>query len=75
MYSLRTRITVTMLCVILVALVIVTLLSAIFIRRIESHKSDQLLIMLCEPGQRSLDYYFDSVENSVIKVTSFIGKH
>lgn len=60
-----------MLCVILAALVIVTLLSAMFIRRTESHKSDQLLVMLCESGQRSLDYYFDSVENSVLKVTSF----
>jgi diguanylate cyclase (GGDEF)-like protein len=27
--------------------------------------------MLCENGGRSLDYYFDSVENSVLKVTSF----
>lgn len=71
MNSLRTRITVTMLCVILAALVIVTLLSAIFIRRTESHKSDQLLLMLCESGERSLDYYFDSVQNSVLKVKSF----
>lgn len=71
MHSLRTRITVTMLCVILAALVIVTLLSAIFIRRTESHKSDQLLLMLCESGERSLDYYFDSVQNSVLKVKSF----
>lgn len=60
-----------MLCVILAALVIVTLLSAIFIRRTESHKSDQLLLMLCESGERSLDYYFDSVQNSVLKVKSF----
>ena len=27
--------------------------------------------MLCDTGARSLDYYFDSVQNSVIKVTSF----
>lgn len=71
MHSLRTRITVTMLCVILSVLVIVTFLSAVFIRNTESQKSDQLLLMLCETGERSLDYYFDSVQNSVHKVTSF----
>ena len=72
MRSLRTRITVTTLCVILSALVIVTILSAIFIRTTESHKSEQLLEMLCETGERSLDYYFDSVQNSVLKVASFV---
>ncbi len=71
MRSLRTRITVMMLCVILTALAIVTLLSAIFIRKTESQKADQLLLMLCESGERSLDYYFDSVQNSVLKVTSY----
>ena len=60
-----------MLCVILAALALTTLLSAVFIRTTESHKSDQLLRMLCGSGQRSLDYYFDSVQNTVTKVTSF----
>ena len=72
MHSLRTRITVTMLCLILAALVIVTLLSAIFIRNTESHKSDQLLMMLCESGEQSLNYYFDSVQNSVLRVSAFV---
>ncbi len=70
-HSLRTRITMTVLCVILAALAVTTLLSAVFIRKTESNKSDQLLQMLCESGERSLDYYFDSVQNSVLKVTSY----
>ena len=70
-HSLRTRFTVTMLCVIVVALAVTTMLSAIFIRTTESHKSDKLLQMLCLSGERSLDYYFDSVQNTVLKVTSF----
>lgn len=70
-HSLRTAITFTMLCVILISLVVTTLLSAVFIRTTESHKSDQLLQMLCTSGQRSLDYYFDSVQNTITKVTSF----
>ena len=72
MRSLRTRITVTMLCVIFVALLFTTLLSAIFIRRTESRKTDQLLLMLCKNGEQSLDYYFDSVQNSVERVASFV---
>ena len=72
MHSLRTRITVTMLCLILVTLLIVTSLSALFIRRTESHKSDQLLLMLCESGEQSLDYYFDSVQNSGLRVSAFV---
>ena len=71
-HSLRTRITVTMLCVILVALAVTTLLSAVFIRTTESRKSNQQLRMLCETGERSLDYYFDSVQNTVTKVTSYV---
>ncbi|WP_024865327.1 sensor domain-containing diguanylate cyclase [Butyrivibrio sp. FCS014] len=72
MRSLRTRITATMLCVIFIALVFTTLLSAIFIRRTESRKTDQLLLMLCKMGEQSLDYYFDSVQDSVDRVSSFV---
>ena len=56
---------------ILAALVVITLLSTVFIRRTESHKSVQLLNMLCETGERSLDYYFDNIQNTVSKVTSY----
>lgn len=70
-HSLRTAITFTMLCVIVASLAVTTLLSAVFIRRTESDKSDELLRMLCVSGQRSLDYYFNSVQNTVSKVTSY----
>ncbi len=72
MRSLRTRITATILCVIFLALVVVTLLSAVFIRRTESRKTDQLLLMLCKNGEESLNYYFDSVQNSVERVAAFV---
>ena len=72
MRSLRTRITATMLCVIFLALLFTTLLSAIFIRRTESRKTDQLLLMLCKNGEKSLNYYFGSVQDSVERVASFV---
>ena len=72
MRSLRTRITATMLCVIFLALLFTTLLSAIFIRRTESRKTDQLLLMLCKNGEKSLNYYFGSIQDSVERVASFV---
>ncbi len=72
MRSLRTKLAVTMLCVMFAVILVITLLSAIFIRNTASRKSDQLLLMLCENGQYSLNYYFDSVENSVNKITDFV---
>ncbi len=71
MRSLRTKITFMMVCVLLVALSVVSVLTTVFIRKTERHKSDQLLLLLCETGERNLDYYFNSVQRSVGKVASF----
>lgn len=72
MQSLRTRITMMTVCVVIFAVSIITLLSAVFIQRTEHHKSDQLLLLLCETGEKNLDYYFNSVQKSVAKVDSFV---
>ncbi len=72
MRSLKTRLAITMLFVIFTVIMVITLLSVIFIRRTASRKADQLLLMLCENGQYSLNYYFDSVQNSVNDITSFV---
>ena len=74
MKSLRTKITVMTLLVVVVAVTIVTILSVIFIIKTEHRESDQLLLLLCETGERNLDYYFNSVQKSVEKVASFAEK-
>ena len=74
MHSLRTKITLLTVCVIVIAVCVVTLLSVLFIRNNEHHQSDQLLLLLCETGERNLDYYFNSVQRSVDKVSSFAEK-
>lgn len=61
-----------MLCVMFTVIMFITLLSAVFIRNTASRKSDQLLLMLCENGQYSLNYYFDSVQDSVNDITAFV---
>ena len=58
-------------CVVIIALTAVTLLSVMFIRNNKRLESDQLLLLLCETGERNLNYYFNSVQKSVTKVASF----
>lgn len=72
MRSLKSKLSVTILFVIFAVILVITLFSAIFIRRTASRKADQLLLMLCENGQYSLNYYFDSVQHSVDKITTFV---
>ncbi len=72
MHSLRTRITLMTVCVVLFALTVVMAFSVIFIRTNEHHKSEQLLLLLCETGERNLEYYFTSVQRSVRRVASFV---
>ena len=72
MRSLRTRLTMLTVWVVIVTVVSMTLISVVFIRNNEHRKSDQLLLLLCETGERNLNYYFNSVQQSVEKVASFV---
>lgn len=72
MHSLRTRFALLTVWMIVIAVGVVTFVSVLFIQRNERHDSDQLLLLLCETGERNLDYYFNSVQNSVRKVATFV---
>ncbi|MBR0366008.1 MAG: diguanylate cyclase [Clostridia bacterium] len=72
MRSLRTKITVMTLLIVLFAVTVVTALSVFFIRKTEHKKSEQLLLLFCDTGERNLEYYFSSVERSVEKVAAFV---
>lgn len=72
MHSLRTKITLMTICMIVVAVAAVSVLSVVFIRGNEQERSNQLLLLLCETGERNLDFYFDSVQKSVQKVARFV---
>ncbi len=72
MRSLRTKITAMMVIVLLVALTMITISTTVFIRKTEHNKSDQLLLLLCETGERNLDYYFNSVQKSVENVANYV---
>lgn len=72
MRSLRTRMTLLTLCVIIITVASMAILSVFFIRSTEQQKSNQLLLLLCETGEKNLDYYFGSVQKSVSKIASFV---
>ena len=71
MKSLRTKITFVTICVITLAIIVVSSLSVFFIRNTEHKKSDQFLLLLADTGKENLDYYFDSVQRSVEKVSKY----
>ena len=72
MRSLRTKMTLLTVFAIIVAVVSVMVLSVLFIRSTEHRKSDQLLLLLCETGEKNLDYYFNSVQKSVRKLATHV---
>ena len=47
-------------------------LGVLFIRKSERQETNQLLLLLSETGERNLDYYFNSVQKSVGKVSTFV---
>ena len=71
MRSLRSRIVLLAVVICVIAVLVVTLLSVIFIRNAEDRKSEQLMLLLCETGERNINYYFTSVEQSVRKVAEY----
>ena len=74
MHSLRTKIVMMAVFMIVAVVLVITVTSVLFIRNTEHRKSDQLLLLLCETGERNLNYYFTSVEKSVKKMASYTEK-
>ena len=70
MKSLRTKITFINIIIIVITVLIVSSVSVYFIRNTEHRKSNQLLMLLAEIGKTNLDYYFNSVQKSVGKVSA-----
>ena len=72
MHSIRTKITLFTECAIVVAMVIAGAFGVSAIKDIGSRSADQLLLMLCQTGQKNLNHYFESVEQSVEMVSAYV---
>lgn len=72
MKSIRTKITMMTVCAVAAAMIVATVVGAVLIRSIGSRSSDKLLNLLCETGEKNLDYYFNRVEQSVEMVSAYV---
>ena len=72
MHSIKTKITAMTVCVIVIAMVIATVFGVMAIRDIGNRDAEQTLLLLCETGQKDLNYYFQNVEGSVETVASYV---
>ncbi|MBQ6479886.1 MAG: diguanylate cyclase [Anaerolineaceae bacterium] len=72
MTSIRTKTTLLTICEIVITITVATLLGITAIRNIGNKSSDRMLHLLCESGEKNLDYYFESVEQSVEMVSAYV---
>ena len=72
MHSIKTRLTAMTVCIVVIVMVIATTLGVNAIRDIGNHNAEQTLLLLCQTGQKDLDYYFQNVESSVKTVAAFV---
>ena len=71
MRSIRTKITLLTLCAAIVVLAVTTVMSVMSLRKLGTETSEQILYLLCEEGQKNLNAYFRSVEQSVEAVSGY----
>ena len=72
MRSIKTRIILLNVIAMVVGIFVATLISAISISNLNHESSEQQLALLCETGKSNLNYYFESVEQSVNTVSKLI---
>ena len=70
--SIRTKVSLLTLCGIIIAVTISAVLGVAVISRTGDEYARQSLRLLCETGEKNLDYYFNSVEQSVINVQAYV---
>ena len=71
MKSIRSKITVLTVSAVAAAMIIATFLGVLAIRNMANSNAERTLRLLCETGEKNLDAYFDSIEQSVETVSSF----
>ena len=72
MRSIRTKYMLLIVCAIVVALGIATLIGALSIKDLGKNDTDKMLDMMCTTGALNLESYFDDVEDSVETVAALV---
>lgn len=74
MKSIRSKVILLTVITIIASLAITTILGVIALGSTGKKNAEEKLLLLCQSGQRNLNHYFESMEQSVESVSSFI-KH
>ena len=73
MSSIKTRMTLLTVAAVIASLTLATLLGVLAVRNTGVNSSEQILRLLCETGEKNIDAYFVSTEQSVGTVCEFIS--
>ncbi len=71
MRSIRTKITLFIVCAIIVSMLIATAVAAFSISRLGTNSAYEILALLAESGEKNLDAHFDSVAQSVDVISEY----
>ena len=71
-HSIKTKIMLMTTCAILVVIFVATFSGVMVIRNVGNTSAEQMLQLLCESGEKNLDHYFESVEQSVEMVSAYV---
>ena len=71
MRSIRTKISIITITAVVLTMAVATVIGIYAVRRIGKDSSNQMLYLLCETGEKNLNSYFQSVEQSVEMVSIF----
>ena len=72
MHSIRTRILVVSISVIIITMIIAAVFGVVAIRNINTYSSEQILRLLCEAGQKNLDTCLIGVEKDVQTISAYV---
>lgn len=72
MDGIKKKITSLTVCFVVLAMGIATFLGVTALKDIGNRDSNQLLLLMCETGQKNLDSYFKNVEQSVSMVSAYV---
>ncbi len=72
MTSIRTKITAMTMFIVVLTMAAATIFDVTAIRDIGTRSAERRLELLCETGQKNLNHYFDSVEQSVEMLSAYV---
>ncbi|MDT3845188.1 MAG: diguanylate cyclase [Bacillota bacterium] len=72
MRSIRTKITTVTICAIVLTMIIATVFGLAAIRNIGMSSSEQMMLLLCESGQKNINSYLEDVEQEVQTISAYV---